>query len=377
MAYTKTTWVNDGAPAINATNLNKIEQGIEDVHALMNGAGTDVQFVKSSGGNDTNDGMSWATAKATIQGAHDALPSTGGLIRLSPGDHTGNATITKNRVGVLGAGNSTEIVASTGQAHGIKFGSGADDSFIANLRVRSSAQSELQTGILIEIAEVIRIINVSVWSIGGSATKYQGIENGAAGIKFQSNSVSAVHSDWYQLINVDIRNCQHGFVAPGGGTNGLFIGGQFRGCKETSIWTLAAYREGGTGSNAAKWWFRDTYLATTGMAQDDYHVRFEAPVCTFTGGQSEQNGPGNHFYVNNNYATIAPYIINGGNPGHSGGAPRGVYFVTGTTNNIFVDPLYRIGGGAGIPTVLAQDATAASNNYFRSLTTYNDTIPVG
>ena len=30
MAYTKTTWVNGTAPALNATNLNKIEQGIFD-----------------------------------------------------------------------------------------------------------------------------------------------------------------------------------------------------------------------------------------------------------------------------------------------------------------------------------------------------------
>jgi hypothetical protein len=30
MAYTKTTWVNSSAPPINATNLNKIEDGIFD-----------------------------------------------------------------------------------------------------------------------------------------------------------------------------------------------------------------------------------------------------------------------------------------------------------------------------------------------------------
>ena len=30
MSYTKTTWVNDTAPALNETNLNKIEQGIYD-----------------------------------------------------------------------------------------------------------------------------------------------------------------------------------------------------------------------------------------------------------------------------------------------------------------------------------------------------------
>ena len=32
MAYTKTNWVNDSVPAINAGNLNKIEQGIYEAH---------------------------------------------------------------------------------------------------------------------------------------------------------------------------------------------------------------------------------------------------------------------------------------------------------------------------------------------------------
>ena len=35
MAYTKTEWVNDSKPAINAANLNKIEQGIADAHAVV------------------------------------------------------------------------------------------------------------------------------------------------------------------------------------------------------------------------------------------------------------------------------------------------------------------------------------------------------
>ena len=35
MAYTKTTWVNDSEPAINAANLNKIEQGIADANAIV------------------------------------------------------------------------------------------------------------------------------------------------------------------------------------------------------------------------------------------------------------------------------------------------------------------------------------------------------
>ena len=35
MVYTKTKWVNDSEPAINAANLNKIEQGIADAHAVV------------------------------------------------------------------------------------------------------------------------------------------------------------------------------------------------------------------------------------------------------------------------------------------------------------------------------------------------------
>ena len=35
MAYIKTEWVNDSKPAINAANLNKIEKGIADAHAIV------------------------------------------------------------------------------------------------------------------------------------------------------------------------------------------------------------------------------------------------------------------------------------------------------------------------------------------------------
>lgn len=35
MAYNKTTWVN-GETALSANNLNKMEQGIEDAHKMVN-----------------------------------------------------------------------------------------------------------------------------------------------------------------------------------------------------------------------------------------------------------------------------------------------------------------------------------------------------
>lgn len=35
MTYAKTTWVNNTSPAINATNLNKMETGIDEIHTVF------------------------------------------------------------------------------------------------------------------------------------------------------------------------------------------------------------------------------------------------------------------------------------------------------------------------------------------------------
>lgn len=53
MAYTKTSWVNDTTPAINATNLNNIEDGIADAHdkkpyVVKDSQASDTQTLNSS-----------------------------------------------------------------------------------------------------------------------------------------------------------------------------------------------------------------------------------------------------------------------------------------------------------------------------------------
>lgn len=51
MSYTKTTWVDNSAPAIDATNLNKIEQGIYDAHTEKQDtlvSGTNIKTVNST-----------------------------------------------------------------------------------------------------------------------------------------------------------------------------------------------------------------------------------------------------------------------------------------------------------------------------------------
>jgi len=49
MAYTKTNWVNDSIPAINASNLNKIEQGIYD-NAFESGSNSNGDYIKFNDG---------------------------------------------------------------------------------------------------------------------------------------------------------------------------------------------------------------------------------------------------------------------------------------------------------------------------------------
>jgi hypothetical protein len=51
MAYTKTVWVNSSAPAINATNLNKIEDGIFNNDAAITTASGTVSTLTTNFNN--------------------------------------------------------------------------------------------------------------------------------------------------------------------------------------------------------------------------------------------------------------------------------------------------------------------------------------
>lgn len=60
MAYTKTQWVNNEEPSINATNLNKMEQGIAD--AQFPDGGSTGQILSK-----TNDGTGWVDAPTSAE----------------------------------------------------------------------------------------------------------------------------------------------------------------------------------------------------------------------------------------------------------------------------------------------------------------------
>ena len=53
MAYSKTTWINGASPAINATNLNKIEAGIYDIDAIVTDHTSTLASLSSTVGTHT------------------------------------------------------------------------------------------------------------------------------------------------------------------------------------------------------------------------------------------------------------------------------------------------------------------------------------
>lgn len=71
MAYTKTTWVDDSAPAINADNLNNMETGIGDAHdelALLRPSSLDAHGTVSSGTEEIS--FNFTEHSLTTAGSH-------------------------------------------------------------------------------------------------------------------------------------------------------------------------------------------------------------------------------------------------------------------------------------------------------------------
>lgn len=70
MSYTKTTWVANQSPAISATNLNKIEEGVQNAHEAVGAEGTLYSRIEFTA--DTSDDVKLglgetSTAQTTLQ----------------------------------------------------------------------------------------------------------------------------------------------------------------------------------------------------------------------------------------------------------------------------------------------------------------------
>lgn len=103
MAYTKTQWVNNEEPSINATNLNKMEQGIADAQ-FPDGGLTNQLLVKTDTGYgwaDDPESALWGnitgqlSEQTDLQSALDALETSVGTKITAPSGGTAGQYLQK------------------------------------------------------------------------------------------------------------------------------------------------------------------------------------------------------------------------------------------------------------------------------------------
>ena len=80
MAYTKLIWTDDDAPALSATNLNHIENGIADLYTLlanMDRSGVEIliSFISKVKGRATAEGVTATEIVNRIPYSNTGLPS--------------------------------------------------------------------------------------------------------------------------------------------------------------------------------------------------------------------------------------------------------------------------------------------------------------
>jgi hypothetical protein len=121
MTYDKNVWNNRILPRVNATNLNKIEQGIYDAHEMATGrcatlvvAASDSSALSKQQADYVCDGDG---DEVEIQTAIDALPTAGGIVLLldgtfvlknaAPGLDYGAICINRCNITLVGVGDGT------------------------------------------------------------------------------------------------------------------------------------------------------------------------------------------------------------------------------------------------------------------------------
>jgi hypothetical protein len=109
MVYTPTVWVNDIPPAINATNLNKIETGIDEAHDHM---ALDHEFSKQQVVTVAKSGGDFTTIQGAIDSIDDATANKRYAIHVHSGNYAETVTM-KDYVDIIGSGRTNSRITGT------------------------------------------------------------------------------------------------------------------------------------------------------------------------------------------------------------------------------------------------------------------------
>lgn len=185
-----------------------------------------VQHVTAEG-SDSNDGLSWGTAKASIQAAYNALPSTGGTIHLGAGNFAVSSTIIfSTPVWVVGNATTAKVTFSgTGACFLFGWGAGASGylggvrgvTFIGPGSTTKSYAVQLGSSTLALSGAVVENCNIGIF---GSLNQGFG-----TGIYVPSDAIECQNC---QIINNIIQNC--GTAVQLTGELHVIRGGNFTSC---------------------------------------------------------------------------------------------------------------------------------------------------
>ena len=366
------------APAVPATSIplaflyvpandnTHADNQINDKRILLdNIPDVDHRFVDADNGADTNDGLSWLSAHATIQAAHDDLPTgalvAGGTIWVRGVVTETDVTITIEGVTIVGAGRNGTRWDVRASASDIGLIIRGNKTTVTHFRFRGEASTRTG-GIWIDGAEFTRFDDVYFNGFGNSVATGDTVLAGAFGL-FASGGTNAsqgpfsrtgtgAFADWTMLTGCQFFNCYRGLVVAGG-ANGQVYGTVFRTSTENG--TLIRRKNLGSGAGTT-WRFTDCWWV--GTTNGKYLVVLQddggggATNCKFSDCVTEgSSGSGlHHFNIESSANSILGHRFFGG--GDSGENAIGVNFTSAAIDN-HVGPYTAVAaGGFGIPSVV-------------------------
>lgn len=149
--------------------------------------------------------MTGLAAGDSIQTAIDALPASGGVVKLGPGTHTiSSSLVLKTGVALVGEGSQSTVISYTGAAQAVKMVTPASRSY--GVQIKGIKFSNAGTG----------TIGLDLESVSSGVFEDVVVDGFTTGIKLIGSNGYCVYN---RFVNVTVQNATTGWVIGGTGSN--------------------------------------------------------------------------------------------------------------------------------------------------------------